>query len=392
VYNLPPLDVLSQNNLTFLTTRSDMAPVYRNLKMMPHNWSLLKDQTLSVAPRSDPHVPIDEELSRASEDRLFSVKPLCSAISHGCSVNAVQSYVEQYKDDDVEFREMMYMAAPTLYHAISVNAQEIVTLLLEYGVEPNGRSNGNNTTPPLAFAIVQGHLQSFDSTEIVKTLLGAGVHPETVPKDMWENYMEQPREAWPPSSEMQGPRLIWCDEGVRTLLARGLNLSQRYALYRASLCKPFTTRELQSAEMHNCSELARLPYCIVGQLPVISTLQKDVLSHIAGNIDEPEPMVMVFAGPPGHGKTELAEQLGQLLSVDHETIPCSQMKSDTELLGPKQGYVGVNKGSKLNNFLAKNSGLRSVAFLDEFDKTSQEVCDSLLTVMSEGLWAFFARA
>jgi hypothetical protein len=138
-----------------------------------------------------------------------------------------------------------------------------------------------------------------------------------------ENYIEEPREAWPPNDEMQHTQLKWCDERIRVLLARGLNLNQRYALYRASLCEPFATREDQSTQLHKSTKLVRLPCRISSQLPVVSPLQRYILNHIAGNEDESEPMVMVFAGPPGHGKTGLAEQLRGLRLVNHTTIACS---------------------------------------------------------------------
>jgi hypothetical protein len=112
---------------------------------------------------------------------------------------------------------------------------------------------------------------------------------------------------------MQHTQLKWCDERICVLLARGLNLSQRYALYRASLCEPFATREDQSMQLHKCTKLVRLPHRISSQLPVVSPLQRDSLNHITGNVDESEPMVMVFAGQPGYGKAGLADQLKGLL-------------------------------------------------------------------------------
>jgi ATP-dependent Clp protease ATP-binding subunit ClpA len=128
----------------------------------------------------------------------------------------------------------------------------------------------------------------------------------------------------------------------------------------------------------------KLPYRIIGQLPVLNNLQEKVLNHIASNTDSPDPLVMVFAGPPGHSKTELAKQLGDLLRVETKTIVCSQMKSDMELLGSKQGFHRSQEGSILNNHLSQFTSSCSVVFLDEFDKTSLEICGALLTVMSEG--------
>ncbi|KAF2806916.1 uncharacterized protein BDZ99DRAFT_465668 [Mytilinidion resinicola] len=60
------------------------------------------------------------------------------------------------------------------------------------------------------------------------------------------------------------------------------------------------------------------------------------------------------------------------------------MRGDWDLFGTRNGYIGSEGGSSLNNFLASNSGQRSVVFLDEFDKTAQEVRTSLLTVCESG--------
>jgi DNA polymerase III delta prime subunit len=148
-------------------------------------------------------------------------------------------------------------------------------------------------------------------------------------------------------------------------------------LFRASLqvIHDQGSRELQSAEMYKIMGLLKLPYHDIGRIPAVDLLRKVIVNHIASNADYPEPLTVVFAGPPGHGKTELAQQLGDILSVEHETIACSQMRIDLKLLG-----------SRLNNHLSQNSGSSSVAFLDEFDKTTTEICHALLTTM-EGIQA-----
>lgn len=167
-------------------------------------------------------------------------------------------------------------------------------------------------------------------------------------------------------------------------LARGLNLSQRYYLHRASQAPQSSLREEQLGELQSISCLFKMQYRVVGQAPAIKTIKGKILDRIAANVDDPEPLVMVFAGPPGHGKTELAEQLGGLLNLKHVVVPCSQMRSEMALLGSTAGYERSREGTSLNNHLSENDGLTSVAFLDEFDKTSKDVSASLLTIFSEG--------
>ena len=96
------------------------------------------------------------------------------------------------------------------------------------------------------------------------------------------------------------------------------------------------------------------------------------------------PLVLTFAGLSGHGKTELAKQMGGMLGLPMTVIGCAQMRSDIGLFGSRQGYVGNAKGSQLNNHLADFDGQKSVVFLDEFDKTDQEVRNSLLLLLDSG--------
>ncbi|ROV91348.1 hypothetical protein VMCG_09690 [Cytospora schulzeri] len=54
------------------------------------------------------------------------------------------------------------------------------------------------------------------------------------------------------------------------------------------------------------------------------------------------------------------------------------------LFGPTYGYVDNEEGAPLNSFLAMHAGERCVVFLDEFEKTSSTVHNSLLKVMDTG--------
>lgn len=97
-----------------------------------------------------------------------------------------------------------------------------------------------------------------------------------------------------------------------------------------------------------------------------------------------KPLILSFVGLSGHGKTELANQVGDLLSVKTLVVDMTQIRHETDLFGCLPPYMRYDKGSTLNNFLGKHSGERTVVFLDEFDKTQQEVRESLLLVLDSG--------
>jgi ATP-dependent Clp protease ATP-binding subunit ClpA len=97
-----------------------------------------------------------------------------------------------------------------------------------------------------------------------------------------------------------------------------------------------------------------------------------------------KPLVMIFAGLSGHGKTELAKQMGIYLSADHVLVDCTEMRRETDLFGPKAPYKGHETGSPLNNHLCETVKKRNIVFLDEFEKTGDEVRQALLSIWQDG--------
>jgi hypothetical protein len=65
---------------------------------------------------------------------------------------------------------MMRIATPALYYAIGRNAPDIITLLLEYGLNPSGLEDDPSLFPPIAFAVIHGELEAPDTTKIVEIL------------------------------------------------------------------------------------------------------------------------------------------------------------------------------------------------------------------------------
>lgn len=119
----------------------------------------------------------------------------------------------------------------------------------------------------------------------------------------------------------------------------------------------------------------------------IDIVCSSILAHLT--IKSSHPLVMAFVGPPGHGKTELAKRMGDLLSANLFIADCTEMRHETDLFGPKFPYSGWENGSPLNNFLSNDQGKRSVVFLDEFDKTTADVRQALLTTFDDGKETFF---
>lgn len=76
-------------------------------------------------------------------------------------------------------------------------------------------------------------------------------------------------------------------------------------------------------------------------------LRQSLLVYMARNKgpQNRNPLVLIFTGPSGHGKTELANKMGGPLSLMTLVIDCAQFSRDTELFGPRPGYTDAQKGS-----------------------------------------------
>lgn len=93
---------------------------------------------------------------------------------------------------------------------------------------------------------------------------------------------------------------------------------------------------LQIAKAHKMTELSKLSYFLIGQRPAYDIIMKNFYSHIS--LENQSPLVMAFAGPSGHGKTELARAMGDLLSVKIIVIDMAACRDVLGLFGLTAGY------------------------------------------------------
>mmetsp|Transcript_13175 Transcript_13175/g.23305 ORF Transcript_13175/g.23305 Transcript_13175/m.23305 type:complete len:633 (-) Transcript_13175:155-2053(-) len=179
-------------------------------------------------------------------------------------------------------------------------------------------------------------------------------------------------------------------------------LFMKYFFDRARTCAPFRKMRQQlwrleqlgapSPEGGDVPRLARLPevfFTLVGQMPAAHILVEKVVGWAFRLARQPKPLVLIFCGPSGHGKTELAQALCEQLAGGSEhfhKVPCDQMQTTTEIFGLGGAYQGAAEGSALNNFMRGHDGKPAVVLFDEFEKAEKGVSDSLLNIWDRGEW------
>ncbi|KXJ85108.1 P-loop containing nucleoside triphosphate hydrolase protein [Microdochium bolleyi] len=272
---------------------------------------------------------------------------------------------------------------PSIFYAAATNDDLILRTWIENGADVSA-IHVPSGTPLLAFAIIHGERSRKDTTAILATLLSLGASPLVIPVDLYTPYMRDLDEDKDSSQTTLSdePLTAWCSNSARQKLVQNLNLVQRYYLERATKLKQPSIRLRQVAHWRKATPLLGIQYFLIGQTIASNTL----LTKLVGYLTLPthKPLVLVFAGPSGHGKTELARQMGHLLSLPLHVVDCTTFTRTMELFGPRHPYQGAEDGSPLNNFLVKNAGKRSVVFLDEFEKTTKDIHQSLLVPFDNG--------
>ncbi|KAL8849109.1 MAG: hypothetical protein Q9221_005878 [Calogaya cf. arnoldii] len=212
-----------------------------------------------------------------------------------------------------------------------------------------------------------------------------GASPYDLPQDMWCDYIKNTAKIGPQLNDVEmALKYSWCSPEIRSALCRTFNLLQRYQFKMASLLPGRTARSKQVAAAFDITPVFEIPFQIVGQRLAARTTREWIMSHALHHIEM--PLVLLFTGPSGHGKTELAKRMGELLSLPLLKVDCTRARFTTDLFGPQAPYSGHEAGSPLNNFLADHSGKKAVVFLDEFEKTSSDIHKSLLLLFDEGFY------
>lgn len=122
---------------------------------------------------------------------------------------------------------------------------------------------------------------------------------------------------------------------------------------------------------------------IYGQDEAIGEVVRCIKLSRSGLKDEDKPIAaMLFVGPTGVGKTEIAKSLSINLGIELVRFDMSEYgekHAASKLIGAPPGYVGYEEGGLLTDAIRKKPNC--VLLLDEIEKAHEDILNVLLQIM-----------
>ena len=150
----------------------------------------------------------------------------------------------------------------------------------------------------------------------------------------------------------------------------------------AKTCKiDVTTKEDNNEKLSTLN--SQLSAQIYGQDEAIRQVVEAVQMSKAGLLDDNKPTAsLLFVGPTGVGKMEVARVLAKELGIELLRFDMSEYTEKhtvAKLIGSPAGYIGYEDGGLLTDAIRKTP--HCVLLLDEIDKAHQDIYNILLQVM-----------
>ncbi|XP_074810555.1 mitochondrial disaggregase isoform X3 [Natator depressus] len=256
------------------------------------------------------------------------------------------------------------------------NVSEVDRLLLE-GTDVNARHKLGWTA--LMVAAINRN------SSVVKILLAAGADPNL--GDEFNSVYETAKEKGLHSLEGASP--LQRNEMGHTPLdyARDGEVMKLLKASETKFQEEQRKRELEERRRFPLEQ--RLKEHIIGQENAIATVGAAIRRKENGWYDEEHPLVFLFLGSSGIGKTELAKQTAKYMHKDAKKgfirLDMSEFQERHEVakfIGSPPGYVGHEEGGQLTKKLKQCPN--AVVLFDEVDKAHPDVLTIMLQLFDEG--------
>lgn len=223
----------------------------------------------------------------------------------------------------------------TLLYALSRNRLSQAGLLLKYGW--NANDTLEDEVPHLAQALLRG-----ETRDCIRYLLEYHADPSRIPADLWQLNESS---FYTKVGVVDPKKTAWCQKQHRAQLARvfDIDFDLKCQFHRA----------LEVQELYNEPELkllldapsvAHFPYKNIWQIGSGKTCDK-VMGYLQSYLLMPfmskkkqRPLVLLFIGPPGQRKSQLADDL----AGENEVLPLESLRCDNL---PKDGRKKQPNGS-----------------------------------------------
>ncbi|MBQ4006942.1 MAG: AAA family ATPase, partial [Muribaculaceae bacterium] len=156
-------------------------------------------------------------------------------------------------------------------------------------------------------------------------------------------------------------------------------------LAKVSKIDALAMKENDNTNLENLYQ--RMNSVIYGQDEALRSVVEAVQLSKAGLTDETKPLAsLLFVGPTGVGKTEVAKVLAKEMGVQLIRFDMSEYVEKhtvAKLIGSPAGYVGYEDGGLLTDAVRKSPDC--VLLLDEIEKAHPDIFNILLQVMDYGV-------
>eukprot|EP01105_Mastigella_eilhardi_P027228 TRINITY_DN829_c0_g1_i2.p1 TRINITY_DN829_c0_g1~~TRINITY_DN829_c0_g1_i2.p1 ORF type:complete len:675 (-),score=144.38 TRINITY_DN829_c0_g1_i2:43-2067(-) len=247
----------------------------------------------------------------------------------------------------------------------------VVTAALRMGEDPAMDEMLSSTVPAAQRAAVMTKAR-LSAPLMVRALLRKGANPE-----------------------LRDERGRDCNDIYRS--RKNCQMLTGYWVQRAIDKKIYSPRVKEFYGKANAQGLGEIFFSLIGQTIAVDLLERRVFSKLCNSRDyRKKPLVAFLAGPPGAGKSQIAEDLAEAISPGHwyrdVFSSVDQGMACSHLFGAEAGFIGSDKDAALPGWIRAHHGKRAVVILEEFEKLDTNALTNLLVPFENGEWPVHSMA